>query len=70
MKVLVILNSRSGAQSSHHGESATQEIAKAFEAINVDAQVECTEVPDLTAFTKQAMISDFDAVVAAGGTAQ
>jgi len=67
MKTLVILNSRSGKRSSHDGETKTEEIAEAFQAVNVNAQIECPEVPDLTAFTKQFEISHFDAVVAAGG---
>ena len=67
MKILVILNSGAGKRSSPDAESQTEEIAAAFQAVNVDAQVECPEVPGLTAFTKQLMISHFDAVVAAGG---
>ncbi len=101
MKILVILNSSAGKQSSPGGESQTEEIVKAFQAVNVEAQVACPEVPDggrgpglypgvhfrrtrpwirttgewraerssldLTAFTKQALISPFDAVIAAGG---
>jgi len=67
MKILVILNSGAGKRSSPNAESQTAEIAAAFLAVNVEAQVECPEVPDLTAFTKQLMISHFDAVVAAGG---
>jgi len=67
MKILVIFNSRAGKPSSLDGESKTEEIAKAFRAVNVDAQVASPEVPDLTAFTKQVVISHFDAVVAAGG---
>jgi len=67
MKILVILNPGAGTGSSQDVESKTEEIAKAFQAVNVDAQVACPGVPDLTAFTKQAVISHFDAVVAAGG---
>ena len=67
MKILVILNSRAGKPSCHYGESKTEEIAQAFQAVNVDAQIVCPGVSGLTAFTKQAMISHFDAVVAAGG---
>src|SRR4030043_354008 len=67
MKILVIFNSRAGKPSSLDCESKTEEIAKAFQAVNVDAQVASPEVPDLTAFTKQVVISHFDAVVAAGG---
>jgi diacylglycerol kinase family enzyme len=67
MKILVILNSSAGTGSFLDVKSQTEEIAKAFQAVNVDAQVTCPEVPDLTAFTKQVGISHFDAVVAAGG---
>jgi diacylglycerol kinase family enzyme len=67
MKILVILNSGAGKRSSPDAETQTKDIATAFQAVNVDAQVECPEVPDLTAFTRQLMISHFDAVVAAGG---
>jgi diacylglycerol kinase family enzyme len=67
MKMLVILNSDAGKRSSPDAESKTEEIVKAFQAVNVDAQVACPGVPDLTAFTKQAVISHFDTVVAAGG---
>jgi diacylglycerol kinase family enzyme len=67
MKILVILNSRAGRRSSPSCENRTEEIVKAFQAVHVEARVECPDVPDLTAFTKQALISQFDAVVAAGG---
>jgi len=67
MKILVILNSRAGRRSSHGDEILGEEIAAAFQAFNVDAQVASPEVTDLTAFTKQAMTSRFDGVVAAGG---
>jgi diacylglycerol kinase family enzyme len=67
MKILVILNSRSGTRSSPDEGRQSEEIVKAFQAVNVEAQMACPEVPDLTAFTKQFMISPFDAVVAAGG---
>jgi diacylglycerol kinase family enzyme len=67
MKILVVLNSGAGKRSSPDAESQTEEIATAFQAVNVDAQVACPEVPDLAAFTKQLVISHFDAVVAAGG---
>jgi len=67
MKILVILNSRAGRRSSRDDESKKEEIVKTFQALHVEAQVECPEVPDLTAFTKQALMSHFDAVIAAGG---
>jgi diacylglycerol kinase family enzyme len=67
MKILVILNPGAGKGSSPDAENKTEEIAKAFQAVNVDAQIVCPGVSDLTAFTKQAVISHFDAVVAAGG---
>jgi diacylglycerol kinase family enzyme len=67
MKIQVILNSGAGKRSSPDAESQMEEIAQAFQAVHVDARIACPEVPDLTAFTKQLMISPFDAVVAAGG---
>jgi len=68
MKILVILNPGSGKRSSHGDvEGKTEEIAKAFQAVNVDARIACPDIPDLTAFTKKAAISQFDAVAAAGG---
>ena len=67
MKILVILNSDAGRRSSPDRETRTEEIIKAFQAVHVEAAVECPGVPDLTEFTKKAPVSGFDAVVAAGG---
>ena len=67
MKILVILNSDAGKGSSLDVDSKTEEIAKAFQAVGVDAEIACPGVPDLTAFTQKAAISRFDAVIAAGG---
>jgi diacylglycerol kinase family enzyme len=67
MKIQVILNPSAGKRSSPDAESQIEEIATAFQAVNVDAQIAYPEVPDLTAFTRQVLISHFDAVVAAGG---
>jgi hypothetical protein len=39
MKILVILNSGAGKRSSPDAESQTEEIATAFQAVNVDAQI-------------------------------
>jgi len=67
MKILVILNSLSGNGSSLEGESRAEEIADAFRAVGIDAQVKSPEIPDFSAFMKQVEMSHFDAVVAAGG---
>ena len=67
MKILVILNSDAGRRSSPDRETRTEEIITAFQAVHVEAAVECPGGPDLTAFTKKALGSGFDAVVAAGG---
>lgn len=67
MKILVILNSRSGKGSSHDIESRTDEITKAFQAVSVEVQLAHPEAPDLTAFTRGVEISRFDGIVAAGG---
>jgi len=67
MKILVILNSLSGNGTSREGESKAAEIADAFRAAGIDAQVKSPEVTDFSAFMKQVEMSHFDAVVAAGG---
>ena len=67
MKILVILNSDAGRRLSLDCEARVAEIIKAFQAIQVEAAVECPGVSDLTGFTKKALVSGFDAVVAAGG---
>jgi len=67
MKILVVLNSLSGKGPSREGQSRAQEITAAFQAVDIDAQVESPEITDFSAFMKQVEMSHFDAVVAAGG---
>lgn len=67
MKILVILNSLSGQGPAREGESRAEEITAAFQAADIDAQVESPDIPDLGAFMKRMEMSQFDAVAAAGG---
>ncbi len=67
MKILVILNSLSGNDSSREGESRAEGIADAFRTVGIEARVESPEIRDFSALMKQVELSHFDAVVAAGG---
>ena len=69
MKVLVLLNQKSGTLAASRTCDEPERVRRGFELRGVDAVVRCVDADRLAAEATGAAAERFDAVIAGGGTA-